>query len=161
VPPGLIQLEITETQLLADAREAQRALARLARLGVRCAIDDFGTGYSSLAQLQRLEVEEIKIDRSFVEGLDEDSANLAIVRSTIGLARNLGLRVTAEGVSTRAVLERVMSLGCDHAQGYHVGKPMAPDACRDALGDLAAPADARLRRFRHDVPEVVGGAEGA
>jgi EAL domain-containing protein (putative c-di-GMP-specific phosphodiesterase class I) len=147
VPPALIQLEITETQLLADAVEAQRAIGRLARAGVSCAIDDFGTGYSSLAQLQRLDVEEIKIDRSFVHRLEDDAANGAIVRSTIGLARNLGLRVTAEGVETRAALEQLVALGCDYAQGFHVGKPMPPGACRSALDDATRSPASTPRRF--------------
>jgi diguanylate cyclase (GGDEF)-like protein len=148
VPAGMVQLEITETQIVADASEAQRALARLARAGVSCAIDDFGTGYSSLAQLQRLDVDEIKIDRSFVQRLDEDAANVAIVRSTVGLARNLGLSVTAEGVESRAVLEQLRELGCDYAQGYHVGKPMPPAACLDALHGVRAAATPPTRRFR-------------
>jgi len=162
VPPALIQLEITETQLLVDARDAQRAIGRLAGAGVSCAIDDFGTGYSSLAQLQQLDVDEIKIDRSFVLGLEDDAANDAIVRSTIGLARNLGLRVTAEGVETRAALERLIALGCDYAQGFHVGKPMPPQACRAALDRAAAESSERSRRFRPapGAPDLPRSADG-
>jgi EAL domain-containing protein (putative c-di-GMP-specific phosphodiesterase class I)/GGDEF domain-containing protein len=130
VPPSLLQLEITETELLADASTAAQVLDRLARIGVSWAIDDFGTGYSSLAQIQRLPVDEIKIDRSFVALMDRNPTDDAIVRTTIDLARALGLRVTAEGVETGATLSRLTSLGCDYAQGYFVGHPAAAEDLR-------------------------------
>jgi EAL domain-containing protein (putative c-di-GMP-specific phosphodiesterase class I) len=154
LPAGALQLEVTETQLLGEAREAQLAVARLRRAGVSCAIDDFGTGFSSLSQLQRLQVDEIKIDQSFVAGLDESASNRAIVQATVGLARNLGLRVTAEGVETRAALERLIELGCDYAQGFYVGKPMPADACRALLADAEGVAAERLRRFGLGLGEV-------
>jgi EAL domain-containing protein (putative c-di-GMP-specific phosphodiesterase class I) len=97
---------------------------------VSWAIDDFGTGYSSLAQIQRLPVDEIKIDRSFVAVMDRNPTDDAIVRTTIDLARALGLRVTAEGVETGATLERLTALGCDYAQGYFVGRPAAAEDLR-------------------------------
>jgi EAL domain-containing protein (putative c-di-GMP-specific phosphodiesterase class I)/GGDEF domain-containing protein len=130
VPASSLQLEITETELLGDASAAGQVLDRLARIGVSWAIDDFGTGYSSLAQLQRLPVDEIKIDRSFVAVMDRNPTDDAIVRTTIDLARALGLRVTAEGVETGATLERLTALGCDYAQGYFVGRPAAADDLR-------------------------------
>jgi diguanylate cyclase (GGDEF)-like protein len=127
VPPSSLQLEITETELLGEAPAAGQVLDRLARIGVSWAIDDFGTGYSSLAQLQRLPVDEIKIDRSFVAVMDRNPTDDAIVRTTIDLARALGLRVTAEGVETGATLERLTALGCDYAQGFFVGRPAAAE----------------------------------
>jgi EAL domain-containing protein (putative c-di-GMP-specific phosphodiesterase class I)/GGDEF domain-containing protein len=130
VPPSSLQLEITETELLGDASAAGQVLDRLARIGVSWAIDDFGTGYSSLAQIQRLPVDEIKIDRSFVAVMDRNPTDDAIVRTTIELARALGLRVTAEGVETGATLERLTALGCDYAQGYFVGRPAAAEDLR-------------------------------
>ena len=158
LPAGALQLEVTETQLLGEARDAQLAVARLSRAGVSCAIDDFGTGYSSLSQLQRLRVDEIKIDRSFVDDLDEGAADRAIVQATVGLARSLGLSVTAEGVETRAALERLAELGCDYAQGFYVGKPMPADACRARLADAGAAAAKRLRHFTPGLADV--GARG-
>jgi EAL domain-containing protein (putative c-di-GMP-specific phosphodiesterase class I)/GGDEF domain-containing protein len=130
VPPSSLQLEITETELLGDTSTAAQVLERLARIGVSWAIDDFGTGYSSLAQIQRLPVDEIKIDRSFVAVMDRNPTDDAIVRTTIDLARALGLRVTAEGVETGATLERLTALGCDYAQGYFVGHPAAAEDLR-------------------------------
>jgi EAL domain-containing protein (putative c-di-GMP-specific phosphodiesterase class I)/GGDEF domain-containing protein len=130
VPASSLQLEITETELLGDASAAGQVLDRLARIGVSWAIDDFGTGYSSLAQIQRLPVDEIKIDRSFVAVMDRNPTDDAIVRTTIDLARALGLRVTAEGVETGATLERLTALGCDYAQGYFVGRPAPAEDMR-------------------------------
>jgi diguanylate cyclase (GGDEF)-like protein len=146
LPGSALQLEITETQVLGDAADPREALERLAALGVTCAIDDFGTGYSSLAQLQRLPVDEIKIDRSFVSQMDASASDAAIVRSTIDLARSLGLRVTAEGVETPAALARLAALGCDYAQGYHVARPMsARDCIREIDGHRGAPRPSKLR----------------
>jgi diguanylate cyclase (GGDEF)-like protein len=123
VPGSALQLEITETELVGEAPDAHKVLDRLAGIGVSWAIDDFGTGYSSLAQLQRLPVDEIKIDRSFVMVMDRSDAGEVIVRSTIDLARALGVRVTAEGVETASTLERLTQLGCDYAQGFYVARP--------------------------------------
>ena len=129
VPPAALQLEVTETKLVADFGRARAVLHELRSLGVRIAIDDFGTGYSSLAQLQQLPADELKIDKSFVMDMDTNANNQAIVRSTIGLARNLGLEVTAEGVETRETCDRLAELGCDFAQGYLLGRPGPADAC--------------------------------
>jgi EAL domain-containing protein (putative c-di-GMP-specific phosphodiesterase class I) len=108
--------------------EALEILERLAALGILLSVDDFGTGYSSLAYLKRLPVDEIKIDRSFVMHMDRDPSDRAIVRSTIDLGRNLGLKVVAEGVETAAVLADLRELGCTYAQGFHISRPLEPDA---------------------------------
>ena len=128
VSPEHLQLEITESGLLADPPRARERLARLRALGVRVAIDDFGTGYSSLSYLQRLPVDELKIDRSFVQGMAADESARAIVRAVIDLADDLGLRVVAEGVEDRATWDVLAALGCDVAQGYYFSPPLpAPD----------------------------------
>ena len=124
VPPELLELEITETSILADPRRTEAALRRLAEIGVRLSIDDFGTGYSFLTHVTWLPVEEVKIDRSFVTDMGTSADDLAIVRSTIELARSLGKEVVAEGVETADVLATLGELGCDLAQGYHVSRPL-------------------------------------
>lgn len=120
-------LEITETQLMANAEKVLANLHTLHRFGLRLAIDDFGTGYSSLAYLSRLPVDELKIDRSFVIHL-ENPQNRLIVSSTIQLGHNLGLSIVAEGIETSDVWEKLKILGCDYAQGYLMAKPMPVDA---------------------------------
>jgi EAL domain-containing protein (putative c-di-GMP-specific phosphodiesterase class I)/GGDEF domain-containing protein len=137
VPPDCLQLEITESELVADVVHARQMLERLAERGVGWAIDDFGTGYSSLAQLQQLPVDELKIDRSFVQAMPASASDDTIVRSTIELGRNLGLSVTAEGVESEAVLLRLAALGCDFAQGYHLGRPASGEDCGRALARFA------------------------
>ena len=124
VPPSLLGLEITESTILADPIRAMQILSRLDEMGVRLAIDDFGTGYSSLAYLKRLPVDELKIDKSFILGMEESENDAVIVRSTIDLGRNLGLRVVAEGVETSTAWNRLASLGCDIAQGYYLSRPI-------------------------------------
>jgi EAL domain-containing protein (putative c-di-GMP-specific phosphodiesterase class I) len=124
VAPSLLELEITESTILADPIRAMHVLSRLGDMGVRLAIDDFGTGYSSLAYLKRLPVDELKIDKSFVQGMERDDNDAVIVRSTIDLGRNLGLRVVAEGVETDEAWRRLASLGCDVAQGYYLSRPV-------------------------------------
>jgi EAL domain-containing protein (putative c-di-GMP-specific phosphodiesterase class I) len=124
VPPSLLELEITESTILADPIRAMHVLSRLSGMGVRLAIDDFGTGYSSLAYLKRLPVDELKIDKSFVQGMQEDENDAVIVRSTIDLGRNLGLKVVAEGVETNEAWRQLAALGCDVAQGYYLSRPV-------------------------------------
>jgi diguanylate cyclase (GGDEF)-like protein len=117
-------LEITESTIMADPNRAIAILRRLSDQGISLAIDDFGTGYSSLAYLKRLPVNEVKVDRSFVMNMATDQDDLVIVRSTVDLARNLGLRVVAEGVEDAASWDRLRVLGCDAVQGYHLARPM-------------------------------------
>ncbi|MBV9838390.1 MAG: EAL domain-containing protein, partial [Solirubrobacterales bacterium] len=120
-------------------------VTRLSGLGVRMSVDDFGTGYSSLANLRRLPIDELKIDRSFVSPMLQDESDLIIVRSTINLGHDLGLTIIAEGVEDRETLERLATLGCDLAQGYHLSKPMAPDAFDSWLSTATAEAAAFTR----------------
>jgi EAL domain-containing protein (putative c-di-GMP-specific phosphodiesterase class I) len=131
LPGHLVELEITESTIMADPSRAEAALARIHRLGVRLSVDDFGTGYSSLAYLKRLPVQTLKIDSSFVRTMLDDEQDEIIVNSTIHLAHNLGLKVVAEGVETPAVYQKLVDLGCDEAQGFYMGKPLpAPEAER-------------------------------
>jgi diguanylate cyclase (GGDEF)-like protein len=127
VRPEQLELEITESTILADPFRVRQVLNRLNELGVRLAIDDFGTGYSSLAYLKRLPVQRIKIDRSFVKDMCEDASDATIVRSTIELGRNLGLEVVGEGVESKEAWDALRALGCTLAQGYFIGKPMPAD----------------------------------
>jgi diguanylate cyclase (GGDEF)-like protein len=117
-------LEITESAFMRDASAASRHMDHLRVAGVRFSIDDFGTGYSSLSQLQKLPVDELKIDRSFIVAADSDTANRAVVRTIIELGHSLGLKVVAEGVETEAHWRWLADIGCDLAQGYLVSKPV-------------------------------------
>lgn len=129
VPPSKVILEITESTML-DKSRSEGVLKELATLGVRLAIDDFGTGYSSLSRLKDLPVDMVKVDRSFVRNMCSDTGDRAIVRSTIELATVMGHSVVAEGVEDRETWEELVRLGCTHAQGYVLARPMASDACR-------------------------------
>jgi diguanylate cyclase (GGDEF)-like protein len=119
-----LECEISEHTVMADPLRAGEVLDRLRALGVRLSLDDFGTGHSSLAYLKRLPLDEVKIDRSFVAGMADDENDAVIVRSTIDLARNLGLEVVAEGVETAAIMADLESLRCDTAQGFHLSRPL-------------------------------------
>ncbi len=131
-PADQLELEITESALMADPSRARRILQRLRERGVHFAIDDFGTGYSSMAQLKRFPVDTLKIDKSFVDGLAEEEGagnadDRSIARSIVGLGHGLGLSVLAEGVETAEQLAVLRELGCDHYQGYYASRP-APAA---------------------------------
>jgi diguanylate cyclase (GGDEF)-like protein len=128
VPAHALQLEITESMIMTDPERALATVSRLSDLGMRLSVDDFGTGYSSLANLRRLPIDELKIDRSFVSPMLQDESDLIIVRSTINLGHDLGLRIIAEGVEDAPTLERLAALGCDLAQGYHLSRPMPASA---------------------------------
>jgi diguanylate cyclase (GGDEF)-like protein len=119
-----LECEISEHTVMADPRRCAEVLDRIRALGVRLSLDDFGTGHSSLAYLKRLPLDEVKIDRSFVSGMVEDENDAVIVRSTIDLARNLGLCVVAEGVETAEVMDALAALSCDVAQGYFISRPL-------------------------------------
>jgi diguanylate cyclase (GGDEF)-like protein len=124
VDPSRLVLELTESTLMADPIQAKQVLARLHAMGVGLAIDDFGTGYSSLTYLSELPVTELKIDRSFIMSMATSDGDAFIVRATIDLGRNLGLRVVAEGVETESVWNRLAELGCDVGQGYYLSRPV-------------------------------------
>jgi diguanylate cyclase (GGDEF)-like protein len=124
VPAGSLVLEVTESAVMADPARALDVLGRLHAMGVRLALDDFGTGYSSMAYLKALPVDELKVDRSFVGEMVTSPSDTMIVRSTIDLGHNLGLRVVAEGVETQDAWQTLEALGCDTAQGYYLGRPM-------------------------------------
>jgi EAL domain-containing protein (putative c-di-GMP-specific phosphodiesterase class I) len=132
-------VEITETTVISDFERCQRVTAELAELGCVVSIDDFGAGFTSLPFLSRLAVGEVKLDRTFLSGLvaDDGSRDLALVRATIELAHNLGLKVVAEGVEEGTTLELLGTVGCDLAQGYHIGRP-TPATAISFRADLAA-----------------------
>jgi diguanylate cyclase (GGDEF)-like protein len=121
-----LELEITESLLMANPERALDILLQLHRLGVHIAIDDFGTGYSSLAYLKRFPAQTLKIDRSFVQDLPDDQDDATITKALIAMAHSLGMEVVAEGVETSAQLDFLREAGCDEVQGYYLGRPMAP-----------------------------------
>ena len=123
LPADRLELEITESVLLDEGEASAIALRAIRDLGVGLVLDDFGTGYSSLSYLRRLPLDTIKIDRSFVAGIDDDNSNLPIVRAVIALAHGLGIEVVAEGIETAGQLERLRDLVCDRGQGYYFATP--------------------------------------
>jgi diguanylate cyclase (GGDEF)-like protein len=127
MPPAYLRLELTESFLMADSGRSNAVLHELARTGLSLSIDDFGTGYSSLSHLKALPIDEIKVDRSFVMDMNEDGNDYMIVRATVDLGKNLGLRVVAEGVEDRETFDRLGDFGCDEAQGYYISRPMPLD----------------------------------
>ncbi|MGW0807019.1 putative bifunctional diguanylate cyclase/phosphodiesterase [Nonomuraea sp. NPDC002799] len=140
LPPGAIQLEVTERILTGDQAYTQETIKALATLGVPLALDDFGTGYSSLIRLQRLAVSEVKIDASFVSRIAESEDDDRIVRSIVDLVRSLGLRSVAEGVETDEVAIRLAEMGCDMGQGWLFGQPMPATEATAWLHDHFATA---------------------
>ncbi|MGH2894793.1 MAG: EAL domain-containing protein, partial [Solirubrobacteraceae bacterium] len=135
--PQFLELEITESMIMSDPERALSTVSRLSALGARLSVDDFGTGYSSLANLRKMPINELKIDRSFVSPMLRNESDLIIVRSTINLGHDLGLNVIAEGVEDSPTLDELAVLGCDLAQGYHVSKPMPADAFNNWLTETA------------------------
>jgi len=127
LPARRLQLEITESAIMADPARAKQMLEQLDAMGLHLSIDDFGTGYSSLSYLQDLPVREVKIDMSFVTNVLESPRDRVIVRSTIDLARHLGLRSTAEGIESAESQQWLRSAGCDQGQGFHIAPPMPAD----------------------------------
>jgi EAL domain-containing protein (putative c-di-GMP-specific phosphodiesterase class I) len=123
LPPGFLELELTESLLMENPESVIETMRELRAQGARISIDDFGTGYSSMGYLQRLPVDKLKIDRSFVDGVDSDPHNAAICGSILGLAKSFGLGVIAEGVETQAQLDWLRAHGCGEAQGYLLAKP--------------------------------------
>ncbi|WP_062210696.1 EAL domain-containing protein [Aureimonas sp. AU12] len=145
--PKQIEIEITETAMVDNGGQIATLLAGFRALGIRLAMDDFGTGYSSLAHLREFRIDRIKIDRSFVSGggldADEDAGAAAVVRAVVGMARELSIETTAEGIETAAQLERIVALGCGTGQGYFLGRPMDAKAAGELAHRVARPAQAR------------------
>jgi diguanylate cyclase (GGDEF)-like protein len=135
VDPQLIELEITESQLMHDPQHAIRVLRNLRSAGIRIAVDDFGTGYSSLAYLTRFPLAALKIDRSFVADVLTDEADATIVRTIVDMAKSLRFTVVAEGVETEAQASFLSQLGCEQAQGYLFAKPMPVEDLRRYLSE--------------------------
>jgi EAL domain-containing protein (putative c-di-GMP-specific phosphodiesterase class I) len=128
VPPDSLEIEVTESILLADPELSTRIARELAGMGVQLSIDDFGTGYSSLSYLKRLPIATLKIDRSFVRDLGVDADDEAIVGAIVALGHSLKLKVVAEGVESEAQLAFLQSLRCDEYQGYYMSRPVEPEA---------------------------------
>ena len=128
LPPARLELELTESVTLDNPERAVLLMDRLFNEGIQLAIDDFGTGYSSLSYLKRIRAHKLKIDQSFVRGLESDADDRAIVLTIINLARTMGMRTLAEGVETPQQLELLRRAGCDEIQGYWIGKPMTQEA---------------------------------
>ncbi len=148
LPPALLTLEITESGFIEDPERALRMLAALATLGVSLSIDDFGTGYSSLSHLARMPVQEMKIDRSFILGLESDAEYGAVVRSAIDMGHSLGLKVVAEGIEKESTAQRLRAFQCDIAQGYLYARPMTGQALQVWLvGRTRVPVIAVPRDF--------------
>jgi EAL domain-containing protein (putative c-di-GMP-specific phosphodiesterase class I) len=142
-------VEITEGTVMRDVRHAIAMLERLRGLGVTVSMDDFGTGHSSLAQIKRLPLDELKIDRSFVVDVPLDDADMAIVRSTIDLAHNLSLRTVAEGVETAEAMAWLSERGCDVAQGYYISRPLPEDQFIGWVREKMRDAPVLWARARH------------
>jgi len=123
-----VVLELTETSVMTDPENAMEVLKRLAADGVKIGIDDFGTGHSSMSYIRQLPVYEIKIDRSFVMEMDQVSGDEVIVKTTLNLSHDLGYKVVAEGIENQMILDKLQSMGCDFAQGYHIARPMPLEA---------------------------------
>jgi EAL domain-containing protein (putative c-di-GMP-specific phosphodiesterase class I) len=136
VPADVIELELTESGLIGNGRAARRQLEALKETGIKIAIDDFGTGYSSLAYLQEIPAHVVKIDRSFIDGLEKRDRSQKLVRSMINMAHDLGYTVVAEGVETWDSYAFLDTLGCDEVQGYLFAKPLSSDAFVDWLADM-------------------------
>ena len=133
LPATHLELELTESVIMAQPEQTIETLLELSKLGVAIAIDDFGTGHSSLAYLKRLPLDKVKIDRSFVKNLPDDEEDIAIAGVILALSKSLGLRVIAEGVETREQRDFLAQLGCDEAQGYYYSRPVSPQDFQQIL----------------------------
>src|SRR5690606_37476634 len=133
VPAGALELELTERMLMHYARLRSDTLPRLRERGISIAIDDFGTGYSSLSRLQRLPIDKLKIDQSFIRDMDRSEENSELVRTILAMGHSLGMRCVAEGVERRAQYDQLRALNCDYAQGFYIAKPLAEHRVRTLL----------------------------
>ena len=132
--PKLLHLEITESVLLLDDAMVERTLVEARRHGIGVSLDDFGTGYSSLSYLLNLSVDELKIDRSFIQGLEFDPRKVELVRTVLTLGRTLGKRVIGEGVDSYEQLQILRNLGCEYVQGFLLSKPLPTEMVVEVLG---------------------------
>ena len=134
--PSLLEIEVTEDILLQDEARVLKTFQEIQKLGVRVVFDDFGTGYASLSYLKKFPLDGLKIDKSFVFDLLSDTDDAAIVNSTVGLSKQLGLSVIAEGIENRATADLLLSMGCEEGQGYFFGKPMPSAEFEEKFGLL-------------------------
>ncbi len=146
-PPALLELEITEGIFIRDLNLAVARIRELQRLGLSIALDDFGTGYSSLSYLQRMPIDAVKLDRSFVSDLTTDPATVSMVRSVLSMAEALKLRVVTEGVETEEQLDILRSLGCDEAQGYLLGRPESAQMALQRVLGSSINSDTNIIRY--------------
>jgi EAL domain-containing protein (putative c-di-GMP-specific phosphodiesterase class I) len=148
VDPSLLEIEVTESAVIADAEAGVVALEELRDLGVRISLDDFGTGYSSLSYLRSLPISSVKIDRSFSNSLGDDGRDTELVASIVSMAQVLGLSVIAEGVETEEQAELLREIGCDELQGFLFGEPMPSANARLLLAEKASLARAKQKTRR-------------
>jgi diguanylate cyclase (GGDEF)-like protein/PAS domain S-box-containing protein len=137
LPPGCLELEITESMMMGNTEKVLRILGELKEMNIQLAIDDFGTGYSSLGYLRRFPIDRLKIDRSFINEVAASQNDATIAKAIVSLAHNLGLNVIAEGVETQAQLDFLARNGCDEIQGYLIGRPLAEEAARSFMRTCA------------------------
>ncbi|MEM9195763.1 MAG: EAL domain-containing protein [Myxococcota bacterium] len=154
--PERVELEVTESVLVGNADSVLETLERLRGLGVSIALDDFGTGYSSLAYLRQLPVERLKIDRSFVCSMHEQTADAELVRTIVGIGKSFGLTVLAEGVEEEVQLQMLRGMGCDEIQGYLLGRPETREAFVDRIGKAPLACSDAPRRPRRRVASSQG-----
>jgi EAL domain-containing protein (putative c-di-GMP-specific phosphodiesterase class I) len=136
--PPCLDLEITESIAMHDIAHTGRVLSELAAMGICVSMDDFGTGHSSLSYLKNFPIHRLKVDRSFISGIDKDERDRAIVSAIITVAHHLDLRVTAEGVETPAQAQLLAELGCDDVQGFLFGRPVPEDEFAGLLAEMEA-----------------------
>jgi EAL domain-containing protein (putative c-di-GMP-specific phosphodiesterase class I) len=141
LPASCLQVEVTESMVMKDTRNAARILKEMKSMGISLALDDFGTGYSSLASIKHFPFDCIKIDRSFIQDLPGDDDDVAITRAIIAMAQSLRLRVIAEGVETREQRDLLDSMGCHEFQGFYFAKAETPEELYDLVRDQSRHPD--------------------
>ncbi|MCP4324188.1 MAG: EAL domain-containing protein, partial [Alteromonadales bacterium] len=127
VPADTVIFELTESVMVTDFVVLDNLMGSLSELGIKVSIDDYGTGYSSLNYISQLQFDELKIDKAFILNLDSSERNLTIVKTTIDMAKNLNLKVVAEGVESKSIEKKLIDSGCDIGQGYYYTKPLPFD----------------------------------
>lgn len=148
LPPGAVIMEITESQILDELDGQSGALSVFNAAGIQLSVDDFGTGYSSLAHMKRLEVQELKIDRAFVTNMGVDAVDRSLTSAMISMARELGLRVVAEGVEDDAALALLQDMACDVGQGYLFERPQPASELPRAVAELEATLNGNVTRLQ-------------